>query len=515
MYKFDEEQKVYPTGKTLFSKQRPLQDEDEVEPIWVPNLGQQTKAVESEADILGYGGQAGGGKTDLLLGVAATLHKKSVIFRRVFPNLRGIIERSREIFNPEGFQHGKDSFNETLHRWSFPDEPGKLIEFESCNLEKDKEKQRGRDRDFYGFDEATEFTESQFRFITAWNRSVNKNQRCRIILTFNPPNNVSGQWVVEFFKPWLSYLYPETFPHHIQAKPGELLYYWTDEEGEEHCSREPGEGRVSRTFIPASLEDNPYLKDTNYGSILNSLPEPLRSQLLRGDFSASEDDDPMQVIPTAWVMDAIERWKTREKPEVPLTAVGVDAARGGKDNMVISKLYQDYVTMPEKIKGKEVPTGQIAAAKLKVSVGDEIPLRINIDLIGYGSSLFDFARDILPNVSGFNAAMGSEYTDKSKKLKMRNQRSEMYWIMRDELDPTNNPTLALPDDPELVADLCSARWKLTASGVLIEEKEEIKQRIGRSPDVGESVMILLWKDPNKPIPGLFRSGIAKQNIKGN
>jgi len=74
-------------------------------PIWKPNpdhadgrANTQRPAFESKADIIGLSGTAGWGKTDLMLGIAALKHRRSVIFRRVFPNLRSIIERSRELF---------------------------------------------------------------------------------------------------------------------------------------------------------------------------------------------------------------------------------------------------------------------------------------------------------------------------------------------------------------------------------------------------------------------------------
>jgi hypothetical protein len=57
----------------------------------------------------------------------------------------------------------------------------------------------------------------------------------------------------------------------------------------------------SRTFIPARVTDNPHLYGTGYMAQLQALPEPLRSQMLNGDFHAGMEDDPWQVIPTAWI----------------------------------------------------------------------------------------------------------------------------------------------------------------------------------------------------------------------
>ena len=74
-------------------------------------------------------------------------------------------------------------------------------------------------------------------------------------------------------------------------------------------------------------------------------------------------------------------------------------------------------------------------------------------------------------------------------LKMRNMRAEYYWRFRDSLDPQFGDEPALPPGNEIVADLCSARYKVTTAGVQIEYKEDIKRRLGRSPDKGESILL--------------------------
>lgn len=61
-------------------------------PEWLEQVGPQTRALRSEADILFYGGQAGGGKSDLLLGAALTEQEHSIIFRREAVQLTGIEE---------------------------------------------------------------------------------------------------------------------------------------------------------------------------------------------------------------------------------------------------------------------------------------------------------------------------------------------------------------------------------------------------------------------------------------
>ena len=222
---------------------------------------------------------------------------------------------------------------------------------------------------------------------------------------------------------------------------------------------------------------------------MQSLPEPLRSQLLNGDFDAANMPDPFQVIPTDWVRKAQKRWTERERPKTPLTAVGIDPSRGGQDKTGIAKRYDNWFDEVVSYPGVVAKDGPTVAELARQAIGSEKPNYINIDVNGIGSSVYDSARTMFKNVYPFNGAEKSEYRDKSGKLKMRNKRAEMYWRMRDALDPKSGEDIALPPDTELLADLCSARYEVTTAGVLIEEKEKIKERIGRSPDVGEAVMM--------------------------
>ena len=474
--------------------------------LWKPQSKPQWLALLSRADELYYGGGAGGGKTDLLLGLAIECHQHSVIFRRTFPNLAGIILRAREIIEKDGRE------NKANHNWTFPD--GRTIEFGAVQREDDKKNWQGRPHDLKGFDEITEFTESQYVFICGWNRSTDPGQRVRVVVTGNPPMDEAGSWVVRRWSAWLD----DKHPH--PAKPGELRWYATvggkeqefpdgtpvDIDGETVYPR-------SRTFIPALLEDNPFLtKDSHYRSVVQSMPEPIRSMLLYGDFRASAIPNPFQVIPTEWVRAAQRRWIERERPKTSITAVGIDAARGGNDFMTLVCRYDNWFDIGVKWPGSLVPDGATAATIAKAELGDARPGCINIDVIGVGSSTYDHIKTIYNNVRPVNVSEGSDYRDKSGTLKMRNLRAELFWRMRDALDPLNGENLALPNDPELLADLCSANYKITVSGVQVEEKSEIKARIGRSPDYGDAVLLALYGD-NQSITEWIDTLKAKNNAK--
>lgn len=460
------------------------------EPIWQPQPGPQTLAYESQADVTGYGGAAGGGKSDLALGLAATRHHRSIIFRREFPRLEALVARSREILNQAGDDRLKDSYNESLHRWELAN--GATIRFAAMQYEDDKNNYQGRPHDLYVFDEGTEFSESQFRFATAWNRTTRKGQRCRVVITFNPPLNETGEWVIRYFAPWLDPQHPRP------AADGELRWYamvdGKEVERPDGASFEHGGETItpkSRTFFHAGLKDNPILAETGYGSTIDALPEPLRS-LLKGNFDAAKIADPWQTIPAEWVRLAQKRWRETPRPDGLPTAVGSDPARGGGDQMVNAPLHGNWFAPLDVYPGVSVPDGPTAAALLLPFMAKGVP--VGIDVIGIGGSVYDSAR-AMDNTTAVavNFAEGvPDLRDKSGRLKFRNVRAAAYWALREALDPDNGGSLALPDDQELLADLCAPRYKVTTMGVQLEDKEELKQRLGRSPDKGDAVVIAYW-----------------------
>lgn len=458
---------------------------------WAPLPGPQTAAFLSQADILGYGGAAGGGKTDLLLGTAGLMHYRAVIFRRVYPSLRAIVDRSRHMFNPAGSDAMIDRYNESLHRWRLGGTAfSPQVEFASLQHEKDVLQQQGQPRDFYGFDELTEFTEYQFRFVTAWNRTVRPGQRCRIIGTFNPPTTKDGRWVIGFFGPWIDDKHPRP------AKPGELRWYTTiNGRDQEVDGPDPIKikGEIinprSRTFIPAAVYDNPYLIASGYVTALQALPEPLRSIMLFGDFKAGVEDDPWQLIPTAWVRAAQQRWIDLGGKSpidyVWMDQMGVDVSRGGKDRTVLTPRWGKFFGEQKVYPGRMIEDGDRVVQLVVQST--PVHATVVVDVVGVGSSPFDGLKNLRKAVA-MNGAEKSEGRDRTGRLSFYNKRAEWFWKAREMFDPANGENVAIPDDPELLADLTSATWELTRTGIKIEAKEDIVERLGRSPDKGESLI---------------------------
>ena len=455
----------------------------QVLPIWVPLPGPQLDAYNCEADELFYGGSAGGGKSDLLLGLGLTQQHTSIIFRRQSTQLLGIQNRLlEEILKSRKNWNGQDDILRL---------PDRTIEFGSCNIAGDEQKYQGRPHALKGFDEITHFLESQYIFLCAWKRTTVIGERQRIVCTGNPPTDAEGEWVIKRWAPWLDKNHPKP------AKPGELRWYamingvdTPVESGEPFSHNGETIKPQSRTFIPSHVEDNPFLMATGYKATLQSLPEPLRSQMLKGDFTAGKEDNIWQVIPTAWVEAAQARW-TPEGKSGQMDSLGVDVARGGADKTQLAPRYGVWFDKIKSFPGSDTVNGQVVAGLVMSVVRDAAP--IHIDVAGVGGSPYDFLNENGIQVAGINNAgteLSKDQLDKaSQQLKFRNNRAFLMWRFREALEPEKGENYALPPDSELKADLCAPRWKMTASGIQIELKEEVKKRIGRSPDKGDAVIL--------------------------
>jgi hypothetical protein len=454
--------------------------------LWVPQEGPQLMAYESDADVVGYGGAAGGGKTDLAIGKALNKHRKVAIFRKEGKELTAIVDRFEEILRTRDGYNGQDGI------WRLPKH--KLqIEFGSLANPGDERKYQGRPKDLLVLDEAANMREQQVRFLMGWVRSVNPNQRCQTLMTFNPPTTIEGRWIIDYFAPWLDKKYP--FP----AAPGEIRYFAVID-GKD-CEVEDGQrfeynGEIiipqSRTFIPAKVGDNLFLRDTGYIAVLQALPEPLRSQMLYGDFTAGMKDDVWQVIPTQWVEEAMQRWVKKDiKPT--MDSLGVDIARGGDDQTVIARRHGNWFDVPLSYPGKETPDGPITASLVIAATRDRAP--IHIDVIGVGSSPYDFLKKAQQYVIGVNVAEKPTATAIGGRLTFMNLRTQLWWQMREALDPANNRGIALPPNKQLLAELCTPKWSLQGYSIKVQSREEIYDEIKRSPDMATAYILALIDTP--------------------
>lgn len=467
---------------------------------WVPTPGPQLNAFNSKADILLFGGAAGGGKSEILLGLAMTAHKRSLILRRQYTDLSALTDRAIVINGTrKGFNGSSPPKLKTAD--------GRQIDFGACAHIGDEESWQGQAHDGLFFDEVAHFAESQVRFLITWNRSADETQRGRVVMASNPPVSSDGEWLIRFFAPWLDPVY------HNPASPGELRWFITDEAGKDREVGGPEPIKLgpktvrplSRTFIPATLSDNPFLSRTDYAAKLDALPEPYRSAFRDGNFMLARKDALQQVIPTQWVREAQARW-TPHPPACPMCAIGVDVARGGEDETVLAIRHDGWFAPLERTPGVKTPTGPDVAGLIIAKRRDNAAVIIDMGG-GYGGSPYDHLTGNLPvnhiglpSVYAYKGAEGSMARTADNQLGFTNKRSEAYWKFREALDPAQpgGSPVALPPDPALVADLTAPTFEVTARGIKVETKEDVVEKLRRSPDGGDAV-IISWSEGQKAL----------------
>lgn len=481
---------------------------------FIPNPGPQTAAYYSEADEMFYGGSGGGGKTMLMCGLAVNGgHTDIQIFRREAVQLRGVIKELTKILG------STQGFNSQLGIWRLPG--GQTIELAGLKDEDDKYDWQGREGDLKMFDEITHFSRLQYKFVIGWNRSTRPGQRCRIVCAGNPPMDENGLWVIAYWRPWLDDKCADP------AQPGELrwpvrasddddedreIFFHSREEAIAHLKTlrtapRDLEGNIiaprSRTFIPAALEDNPDLMRTGYAAVIEGMPAEIR-EAMKGKFRTTFADDEWQVIPTQWIIDAQERWRPEPPKGELMTAMGVDIAQGGADRTVLAPRYGDWFGQMITKPGRETPDGPTAAAFVVLHMRDGAA--INIDLGGgWGGPCFGHLKgDAAADVFGIMPGVASSGRALEGGLAFRNIRAEMWWRMREALDPMSPSKIALPPDPELRAELAAPRYKTSKGGdggrhmiITLEEKSDIRKRLGRSPDKGDAVVMAWFSGDNK------------------
>lgn len=261
-----------------------------------PQAGPQTAFMSSPADIIIYGGAAGGGKTYALL-LEALRHKDvkgfgAVIFRHNYNQITaegGLWDASQKIFGQVPDARPRKS--PKLH-WKF--DGGSKLNFAHIEREDDLQSWQGTEIAYIGFDELTHFTKHQFLYMLSRNRST-CGVKPYVRATCNPDVD---SWVAEFISWWID----QDTGYPIPERSGQIRWMvnindvisWfpTREEGIRFAIEQGIEPKTAEklsksvTFIASKLEDNKVLMENDPGYIANllAMTEVDKERLLKGNW---------------------------------------------------------------------------------------------------------------------------------------------------------------------------------------------------------------------------------------
>jgi phage terminase large subunit len=269
-------------------------------------------------------------------------------------------------------------------------------------------------------------------------------------------------------------------------------------------------------FIPALPSDNAKNLPPGYIDRMNEmLGENQRRALMQGDWEAVGAPD--NVYAYAKVKAAMARTAERALP----VQIGVDVARSGDDQSVIYLCEGMKLTLHNKAQGHDLmqTTGEVWRCITERVIpfwGIKLAkIRIKVDADGLGAGVVDRLREQRTEKEGeFTQLIFSKLSEAEKataikagyKFKIyieeihgaakasepsrfKNLRAEIHWGLREMMD-----NIALPDDRELLSQLMAIKYKINSAGQIeILAKDEIKEKLGRSPDDAEAVIYTLAK----------------------
>lgn len=222
------------------------------------------------------------------------------------------------------------------------------------------------------------------------------------------------------------------------------------------------------------------------------------------DFTASADN---VLIPIDLVSEAVKRVYRQEDINGAPKIIGVDPSRFGDDRKVIVR-RQGLVTFPPKIIRQKMDTMDFAAIVAQ-EINEFQPDATFIDVGGPGAGVVDRLRQLGFYVSEVN--FGGQALNPNQYV---NKRTEMWDTAREHLEQGGS----IPNDPEFKSDLVVATYSYDAANRMkLEPKESIKERLGKSPDIGDA-WVLTFAFPVQAKRGYYNQNsfaTANYDVLGN
>lgn len=246
-----------------------------------------------------------------------------------------------------------------------------------------------------------------------------------------------------------------------------------------HKDQAVAEGRITEEFLKEAKEN---MSPLDYRIFYeNEFPE-----------GGAEDT----LIPWEWIDLAINQ----EGVDRGFKQVGLDVARFGRDKSIY--LLRDGGLIV-KVKESEKMDTMALVGWSSEEIRKDRPELVAVDVIGIGAGVFDRLDELTydddgeysPGIVGVN--VGESPSSDSAKKQFHNLRAEIYWTLREKFRPQDGRSrISIPDDPDLKRELQELRYRISSERkIRIEEKEKMKERIGRSPDKADA-LALAFADVN-------------------
>jgi hypothetical protein len=207
---------------------------------------------------------------------------------------------------------------------------------------------------------------------------------------------------------------------------------------------------------------------------------------------------PDTLIPMHWLDRAFQRYEIAERDGIKELnrnvnrVFGVDVAEYGGDRFVITHLAHNIFWGQQVYEKLDIMqgTGHVVGA-----VGTDKETRIAVDANGVGAGVWARLKELgYKNAKRVMVSTKTDAKDRHKTNTFVSLKDYMYWLVREALDPENEPEnlLALPDIPALTEELTTPKWSRRSNGEIeVEKKEKIVERLKRSPDLFESLALAL------------------------
>lgn len=305
----------------------------------------------------------------------------------------------------------------------------------------------------------------------------------RILVVFNPNKTVGYAARSQKSERWARFRLSSLTAPNILARetiiPGQVDFEWLQDKLGAWCQP------ISREDVSAEFDDFEF--DGQWYR-----PEDLFRKKVLGKFPKVSDDI---LIPPQWLEEAHKRWAEnggRSPLNADINILGVDVAGMGRDSTVYAHRRDAWVA-PFKAKNSGgVADHMKVAGEVIQERNRSMNLFVAIDTIGEGAGVFSrcVELDSEPRFlisckfsEGAKTHSGRELKDITGQHSFVNMRAYLFWAVRDWLNPKNNTGAMLPPDTGFDEEAAEIRWFFRSDGkIQIEPKEDIKARLGRSPD---------------------------------